>query len=214
MRQSEQQWVRGYDSGKRADWPTMSMQRLWDTVMCQLCIWLPTESGYHPRSPIPHWATVFWPVTSLRPPHPTTLLEFMLKSSCLPSCCQIQCPRSFQLSVEGQRWLFLGVPVRTCCWLPSFLQGSSPSHLFCTCLHLCPFLKCHIPSSPADPSQVGPRQPQGWLPRLLVGPNLPQCPGPNIQLPAWGSLFPASEPLLFSDACPPKSSLRWLFLVL
>lgn len=147
------------------------MQRLWDTTMCQCCIWLPTESGYHPRSLIPHFATVFWLVSSLRPPRPTP-----------PLCCWCSCRSHHAFPVvvrydaqvpSSSLWSdsvdhSLGTPVRTCCWLPSFLQDSSPSHLFCTCLPLCPFLKCGISSSPADSSKVFLRQSQGWLPRLLL----------------------------------------------
>lgn len=96
----------------------------------------------------------------------------------------------------------LGLSVRTLCWLPSFLQDSPPSRLSVpTCISaqslsgaslVLPQINLtYVSDSPNDDSQV-----------YYFWSSLPECLDRHIQLPAWGSSFPAPEACVFSDACP------------
>lgn len=136
----------------------------------------------------------------LAPYLPSPTPSLLLKSSRLPSC-QIRCLCSSPCGVSADGSL-LGLPVRTLRWLPSFRQDSPPSHLSvptCISTHSLSGAPPVLPQinvtgvsdSPNDDSQV-----------YYFWSSLPSALDLHIQLPAWGSCFPASEPCVFSDACP------------
>lgn len=106
-------------------------------MMCHHCSQLPTESGYHPWSAIPHFMAVA-PLLGLAPtpPTPSRLLLFMLGSPHLP-CCP-----SVSLWSDSTARPPLGISLRTLC---GFLcTRLSPGLLPCAHLHLSPLLKWGI----------------------------------------------------------------------
>ena len=81
-----------------------------------------------------------------------------------------------------------GISVRTLCWLPS-LWGDCPPHLLSTSyLHLCPFLKWDIFSSPTDSSSTFLMVLMRTSKPIISGPASPRAPDLQPNLACLGAL--------------------------
>lgn len=176
---SEQQWVRGYDSGKRTDRPAVNMQRLargavslLDLATHRVVATHGPEASLHFRSrppPHPSAAGVQGEVSQDSPVFRHTHTSVRL--------CGAAASRS------------LGVSVRT---LPS-LWGDSPLHLLSTsCLHLCPFLQWDIFSSPTDSSSTFLMVLMRTSKPIISGPASPRAPDLQPNSACLGAL--SSQP--------------------
>lgn len=115
-----------------------------------------------------HYCFLAWHTA---PPRITVLLLFTLKSSWLLSC-QIQCTRSFPLSVEWHCWPFSFSDLCENTLLASFLLTG----LFSKSPFM--YLSASLPnsSSPTDKSKIFLRWSYWWLPRLSFLVHLPWVP--------------------------------------